>query len=986
MDDESNIFINLSDLYRAYSKAKTDAFYDKSHFSSLAYAAYEQKLDINLRKLLRRLTAPEASWHSDLRFIGGYSYLAKSIEQPEIAKSRPIHFATLDPLSDWETQCNQFGKPVTASFRQIMTPTVDFQIVSALWIIKVGHLYDRTIDRTLSYAHCLRRIGEKGPIAEESRSLFQPYIYGYKRWRSKGLNAMRTALQNRHSIAAVTMDVRRFYHCVSPSFMLNKSFLKRSGLELTSDEYIFTFQFIQAINYWYSSTPDAKSRPEGALPVGLTASRVISNVLLAEFDKVCSRETKAIYYGRYADDIFLVVNCPEEATSGELFVKWLRRTLDGWLVLEQEDDGSGLRLKLPYANDSRIVFSSSKQKIFFLSGEHGIDLVDQIVEKIQEHSSEYRNLPELPASASKMAAQALLATPDARLEADALRKAEAVSIRRLGFSLLLGDVEAYARDLEPKEWRDIRHNFYGLVSRYVLTPAGYFDYFTYIIKVFSLMISCGDIRSASMFLNRFEEVISTISKTSTAGKADTLAFSLSREQYYRGFAQSAFESATVRGFNFNGDFLTLLKRVMRRRIRPTASSSRLVATALLKSDLGRRPYFDYWFKENKRENKQPELPTDFSVRRVMVLTKRFRGKVGSGLHAPYWPAIAFSTRPIPIWNLCVSAPNLLFEPGGLEQAIRATRGSQVNPRFKGHSFVKSAEDGSHVIFVPRSAKRVRKIGIPSYLTTDQQWTAAFDGASDRTYDRYLNIRRLINRILKDSPDTDYLAFPECSVPVDWALEIASKLGQRGVSFIVGIENRGRAGTYKNEALISLASNFFGKNGSICFIQPKLALAHSENAKCIKDGKMFVAPHPTLARPVYVHGDLCFGVLICSDLTTISNRAFFQGKIDALFVLEWNPDVTTFEFLVESTAHDLHAAIVQVNNRQYGDSRIRLPLSDSFLRDVVRVKGGDEDFYVVSTLDFGALRSFQRTPTKGGPYKPLPIGYVMSKHRRDSGEF
>ena len=105
----------------------------------------------------------------------------------------------------------------------------------------------------------------------------------------------------------------------------------------------------------------------------------------------------------------------------------------------------------------------------------------------------------------------------------------------------------------------------------------------------------------------------------------------------------------------------------------------------------------------------------------------------------------------------------------------------------------------------------------------------------------------------------------------------------------------------------------------------------------------------------------------------------------LFVLEWNKDVTTFEFLVESAAHDLHAPIVQINNRKYGDSRIRIPFDKAYLRDVVRVKGGDEDFYVVASVDFASLRSFQRDPSVGG-YKPLPIGYVMSPFRKDGASF
>jgi hypothetical protein len=103
----------------------------------------------------------------------------------------------------------------------------------------------------------------------------------------------------------------------------------------------------------------------------------------------------------------------------------------------------------------------------------------------------------------------------------------------------------------------------------------------------------------------------------------------------------------------------------------------------------------------------------------------------------------------------------------------------------------------------------------------------------------------------------------------------------------------------------------------------------------------------------------------------------------LFVVEWNSDIETFSFLVESTAHDLHAYIVQVNNRQFGDSRVRVPRKRDYERDVVRVRGGEADYFVVAVLDVTSLRRFQRKPVFGEEalYKPTPVGFEMSTRRR-----
>ncbi|TOP21467.1 hypothetical protein CGH20_24920, partial [Vibrio parahaemolyticus] len=53
---------------------------------------------------------------------------------------------------------------------------------------------------------------------------------------------------------------------------------------------------------------DSKSNVACGLAIGLTASRVISNVLLWRWDKLIRQELTPVHYGRYVDDMFLVLN------------------------------------------------------------------------------------------------------------------------------------------------------------------------------------------------------------------------------------------------------------------------------------------------------------------------------------------------------------------------------------------------------------------------------------------------------------------------------------------------------------------------------------------------------------------------------------------------------------------------------------------------------------------------------------------------------
>jgi hypothetical protein len=139
--------------------------------------------------------------------------------------------------------------------------------------------------------------------------------------------------------------------------------------------------------------------------------------------------------------------------------------------------------------------------------------------------------------------------------------------------------------------------------------------------------------------------------------------------------------------------------------------------------------------------------------------------------------------------------------------------------------------------------------------------------------------------------------------------------------------------------------------------------------------------------VIKHGDFFFAMLVCSELLDIRYRDHLRGKIDCLFVPEWNRDVDLFNDLINASANDLHAFIVQCNNNKYGDSRIRAPYKLPYKRDVVKVKGGINDYYVVGTIEYGKLRLFQDNlvPDRSDSalFKPFPSGFHISDERLQS---
>lgn len=169
-----------------------------------------------------------------------------------------------------------------------------------------------------------------------------------------------------------------------------------------------------------------------------------------------------------------------------------------------------------------------------------------------------------------------------------------------------------------------------------------------------------------------------------------------------------------------------------------------------------------------------------------------------------------------------------------------------------------------------------------------------------------------------------------------------------------------------------------------FRQDKISPAHEEASSIQNTCGYTVEAHSSYKeKSIYRHGDFFFSVLICNELTDINNRACFRGDIDALFVIEWNKDIKSFNAYVESTALDIHCYVIQANNGYYGDSRIRAPYKEDYKRDIVRITGGaNQDTLVVGEINIGELRKFQSNYiTPNDTFKPVPTGFKMSKTRK-----
>jgi hypothetical protein len=795
---------------------------------------------------------------------------------------------------------------------------------------------------------------------------------------------MRSALEGSKSIVAITMDLKQFYHRVDPTFLTSKSYLALSGVALSADDLRFTRQFVRSLHSWNDSIGETCG-----LPVGLTASGVIANALLFEFDSRVLARLKPLYYGRYVDDVFLVLQQKEEFFDGSDVLRWLAKHLGNLARFKTtQADGPVIRLHLPtYGRRTRLEFVGRKQKIFLLQGASGLDLLAPIEEQLRKQSSEYRAMPELPDTESGMADRALLVTSDATLEADGLRKADSVTLRRAGFAILLRDIERHAKYLDTKSWEPLRKHFYGLVSRHLITPQGFFAYFRYIPRVIALMVKCGDLVDAHKFVRALAKTVNVLETTcAPSAQKKALLHQCERNLVQRLLESIAAESITSKARPKLPKLLAAISLIAQRQVKMNGLQLGTLGRELREIDWAAQRYAESWLSGSADSRAVSPLPQDAGVKTALSLRVISTIHRRAGLAKPRWMALAFPTRPIRLNELLSRAP-LLLEDWELLRAVSFGLRGAFMPFERGIRIVegKHGPDHFHIPLISRDwTKSLPKIAVTNFHTSLEDWQAAVDGIPNLHFDRFRKLSRIVNDVIVRVPRPDYVLLPECSLPRQWADFIANLLSQSSVSLIAGLEYRHSDEGIHNEAMVSLVTDYPGYRTGLTLYQAKQSPSWGEMRGVAERGGPPVVVSTSFSPPVYFHEDFALGVLICSDLTDIESRAHFRGQIDCLFVPEWNSDLETFASLVESATIDLHAFIVQANNRLYGDGRIRGPYKQSYARDVIRILGGIHDYVVVGEIDHWALRRFQSRAVPPSDekaiFKPFPIGFRISSQR------
>lgn len=937
---------DLHKIHSAYQKFKSYVYYDNFNLH-LRYKLAEfenEDLDTKLATIRSSLNQFCMTGSSDeiQKWINNSHYLIL-----------PKSFKFSDSGNNNTTFITNKGKTglIKVDKRTILYDApIELFIISTLWTINANRYLSISQD---SYGYVL-------PSTKSSRLLFEPYFKNYQQWRDKGIQAAKQQIDQGNNVLFITLDIKNFFHSVSVDFNQLKE-----DFPSNANHYIHKLTDIIekiCIDHTQKLYPQ-KNTP--ILPLGLPSSGLIANWVLTDFDRDMKNATAPIYYGRYVDDIFVVIPNIEPPIQVQAVEEWLcDRFFKDKKVLEAKEENLLLRSN----KCEGLEIQKKKLRLFYFDAHWSLALLNKFQTIIQENSSAFWFLPD-----EEDLRDSLDDTYDLQYE-DTINKFRSISsckVSKYGASVFL------AKRLKLA----------------ILSPQSHDKNLTN--EIFRFFSGASIISMYSMW----EKVFTYFAITRNADAIQKLQRLI--EQGIRNIQiQEETESTS----------LEALKDCLRNHMRYCL----MLAQTFVKDPIGLGQEKDT-IKEGAQIFKSALLIRHFYLPLpIFALTRTFINKEQNidelnlaDLSGKIDPLILKQSWRIPrhiyLHEICtLLIPRILKKRYDssfynkqenkfiqqCESIYCQLNGTDLkfiisNKTHKRYSETKgkkhTAKIYSEIIGInDKKTVDSLKVGVSNVNTNEDDIKEALINQSilgQEKRKRHIDILNQAERL-----KVDILLLPEVFVPLNWLCAYADEARRKQRAMIFGLEHFSIHPTCYNLAITILPFEHCKRREA--FIIPRLKNHYSPAERIMIEGNRKAIPQTMYSvYHLYHWRGVQFSVYNCFELTDILHRSIFRSELDMLFAIEYNKDVNYFSNISESVSRDLHCYYIQANTSYYGDSRVVEPKKTEY-QNPVRVKGGDNDVIIRYKLDIKALREFQSQTyilqKDHGTFKPTPPDFQHEK--------
>ena len=909
---------------------------------------------------------------------------------------------------------------IDKAFYLIKAP-IELHLISVLWIMKVGYILESPIEPD-PYGNKLQ-LKEKGKGVVSGLKLFKPYFKEYQKWRDKAISAAKNLLTNEKvDVAIVGMDVKNYFDSVQLDFddlVYNLNSLHKEK-DFNLKNYDILTSLLKEIHLqYYNTRKDYK--PEGnkvGLPIGLLSSGVLANWYLKEFDLNVKDKLNPVYYGRYVDDILIVIANPKydgETSNKDLREKFLKKYfLDRGILAKAQGKDDFI------INEANLEVQKTKLSLMYFDCSEPLTLLDNFEYEIRKNSSEFRFLPEeyilenefqqeansVVYSGSKFKLTSVRnLTPDkfgaskflakkifSTLQADNLKDKETVG-QLLKFFKNQRAIEFYHLWEKLITYFVVSNQIYGIR----LFLANLKEVFNDNLNVLRRATS-----EEMLLINSLREYLRVsvaVALALSPSSLDERLTKLIREVTNNPRAQVSNLIRAIRGSNMirhNYIFLPLFNYTRF----STENNFSLVDKNLSfkqdsndRSNLNGFDFEDYIFKFSPRFVHFHEVAL-YVIRKTLYGFKHGLDNQKSDLPLPNFT------------NYLDEAFELFYKINYLHSNKEINPNDEKYKKLKDQYFaIKSGSypakpyvDLDELVIADHEKKKNLKVALGNIMIHHENMQQSYFKKPIISGRRKAEINSLLNQVYTESKvqKVDLFVLPEVSIPYKWLGWMTEYCRKHQVMMVFGMEHWPINNIAYNFIVTLLPTKVNSYESgeaterNFNALIPVLRIKNHYSPREVKElkGYRYNIPVPSPnSYHLFIWKGLHFAVFNCFELADISHRALFKSKVDFIVASEYNRDVNYFSNIVESVSRDLHCYFIQSNNSIFGDNRITRPgKTDS--KDLIKLKGGKNTTIVVDTINIDAIRRFQlmdhNLQMGDKSFKPTPPWYDIDELEKRMG--
>ena len=380
-----NKLITLEEIREAYRKLKTHVYNDSFNLKlriKLADFEYNNNIELLFEELRRDIINDNIDKY--LSKISTY-ILPKKVPTKKLGNTNIVRNDVCGLFNNIDLTEEDYNFYIDAP--------IEIYLIDVLWMMKEGFLLIDSQIKNDCYGNSLvfETDGDSYGI-KRGHYLVERYFDKYQKWRDNGIKIAREQTQHNNDVLLVCLDIQRFYPTSQIDFSKIQKILqsKKSCLFLTAileRIYVRYQNVLDGVNGRKSKFPQ--------LPIGLLSAGIIANWYLSDFDKEIKERFNPIYYGRYVDDIFMVLGNVKPNNNEDWFDEKFLYEEGSPLIPEKVIDNynkENKRYKL--RSHSNLYINSQKLKLFYFAPNHSLAILDNFQKRLDENSSAFWFLPE----------------------------------------------------------------------------------------------------------------------------------------------------------------------------------------------------------------------------------------------------------------------------------------------------------------------------------------------------------------------------------------------------------------------------------------------------------------------------------------------------------------------------------------------------------------------------------------------------------------